>query len=245
MKPLMYRRLLAVVLVVALAVAGVRIVDPSFGGDEEVRADSRPAVVAADAVRNAQSRAVTVDILSAVESDASGETTVRRGRIRVEHDRGVYHAVYSKDESGDGQLGFFGTDGMGWTRSADADWGRSPSARYLGFGTVLDPVAVERADVRVLDDNETTLAIRLTGSDAGGAAEGLHVTEVPSGRLDVYVDKQRWLPTRAVRTYQVPNRNKTVRVSYRFTRYGETSVERPNGVPGISLWELLGDIYYG
>lgn len=241
----MYRRLLAVVLVVGLAAAGVRIADPSFGGDEEVRADSRPAVVAADAVRNAQSRAVTVEILAEVESGATGETDVKRGRVRAEHDRGVYRAVHSKDEDGNGQLGFFGTDGMGWTRSADADWGRSPSARYPGLGTVLDPEAVERADVQVLDDNETALAIRLTGGDASAAAEGLYVSEVPSGRLDVYVDKQRWLPTRAVRSYEVPSRNKTVRVSYRFTRYGETSVERPDGVPGISLWEILGDVYYG
>lgn len=242
----MYRRLLAVALVVALAVAGVRIADPSLGSDDpEVRVDSRPAVVAADSVRNAQSGSVTVEVRATTDSGRTGETHVQRGRVRVEHDRRVYHAVYSTDDDGERGLGFFGTEAMGWTRSASADWGRSPSSRYPGLGTVLDPDSLERADVRTLADNETVLAVRLTGSDADAVVSGLLVSSVRSGRLDVYVDKERWLPTRAVRVYEIPSRNATVRVTYRYHRYDETSAERPDGVPGLSLWELLGDVYYG
>lgn len=240
----MRRVLIAVVLVVAVGVVGVRLADPSLDAREDtVSFDAPPEKIAAESVRAAHTKSVTV-YARVVVSEANGTNRTRRGRIRADHDDQLYRTRYST--GGDGELAFFGTDGMGWTKSPYGGWGRAPSARHPGFGTVLDPDAMDRSDARVLVDNATTLGVRFEGEDANAAVEGLnaHTEAVLPGRLDVYIDKRQGLPIRAVRVYSNPERNVTVRVRYRFARYGETTVERPMEIPKISLWELLGDLYY-
>lgn len=243
----MDKRLLALAVALLCVFAGVRIADPRLD-DEEVTVafEDGPAVVAADSVRRMQTRKVTIELRTAVDSRIENETYEKRAEIRVEHDIRRYRAVHSTDNDSNGELGFFGTEGMGWTESPYTDWGRAPSSRYPGFGSVMNPTAMGQSNARVLVDNETTFAVRFEGEDANEAVEGMdaHTRTATPGRFDLYIDKQRKLPTRAVRAYEIPKRNATVRIRYRFTRYGETDVERPEGVPKISIWELLGDIYY-
>lgn len=243
----MNRRLLALVVVLLLAVAGVRIVDPTLNDDAvTVEIQDRPADVAADSVRSMRTKKVTVRLQITVNSGSQNETYRKHAEIQAEHDTQRYLAVRSTDNDSDWELGFFGTDGMGWTRSPYTDWGRAPSSRYPGSGTVMDPSAMEQSDARVLVDNESMFVVRFEDEDANDAVEGMsaHTQAALPGRLDLYIDKQRKLPVRAVRFYKIPERNATVQIHYQFTDYGETEVERPDDVPNISIWELLGDIYY-
>lgn len=243
---MMNRRLVALGIALLIVVAGVRVADPTLDDEAAtVELQDEPSHVVADSVRKMRTTTVTVDLRVVVDAGTPDETYRERAEIRADHDNQRYNALYGTGNDSE-RLGFFGTDGMGWTNSSYTEWGRAPSSRYPGFGTVMDPATMERSDARIVVDNETTLGVRFEDEDANDALEGLvgHTAKAHPGRLDVYIDKQRRLPVRAVRTYDIPARNTTVRVRYRFTRYGETDVERPEGVPDVSIWELLGDVYY-
>lgn len=246
------RRLLVLLpVLIAVTVVGVRVADPSLTESEvEVSLSDRPAVVAADSVRKLQQHDRTVEVRVAVEDDARGRQPERRIQVSIEPDERRYYTVARATDPDENAppVAFFGTEGQGWIQQIhpDGEWGTAHSVRYPESGRIFEPAAIARADGRVVAENETTLVVRIEGADANAAVEGSYgytSNELP-GHLTVAIDKTDRRPRWAVRAYSPPDRNVTLRYRYRF-EYGETSVERPEGVPRFNLREFLGDVYYG
>lgn len=246
------RRLLVLLpVLIAVTVVGVRVADPSLTESEvEVSLSDRPAVVAADSVRKLQHSDRSVEVRVALEEDAEDPQARRLVRLSVEPNEQQYFEVvrWTDPDENAPPVAFFGTEGQGWIQQnyPDGEWGTAHSVRYPESGRIFEPAAIARADGRVVTENETTLVVRIEGADANAVVEGSYgytSNELP-GHLTVAIDKDQHRPVWAVREYSVPDRNRTHRYRYRF-EYGETSVERPEGVPRFNLREFLGDVYYG
>lgn len=249
----MNRRLLALAIVLLFVVAGVRVVDPAFDNEEvTVEFEDRPSIVAADSIRKLQQDDRTVEVRMSTVNATGNRQSKRLIRISVEASAERYRSVIRSTDPDENAppVAYFGTEGRGWIQQnyPDAEWNAALSVRYPKYGPIFEPDAIERGDGDIVHENASTFVVRINDSEVANAAVERSYGYVPNdipGYLIVAIDKEHKRPQWAIRAYSAPDRNTTVYYRYRFSEYGEATVERPDGVPPFSILEFLGDIYYG
>lgn len=222
-------RVSAGLLAVLVVLVGVRIADPAFLMDSSPSVDlsDPPGEVVQDAIRDLHSSDYTVALT------ADGGPVYER---RIENTELQSFTVDRTVPPPERRV-FFRTDGMEWTRRGTGEWQKFPPGRFRSRreNPLVPPERPPNATV--INETGSTLVIRVDGED-----DVRQIIENPNclGPVVFVIDKNSRRLTEVRRQKQCPREQR--HMTYRFTDYGETEVERPDDVPRFSVEEFLWDL---
>lgn len=255
------RYLPAVVLAVLVVIATVQAADPFTSPTKPTRVNlsDPPAEIATDALRilyvvnNTQTiTAKYVHVQNQTSTGGANDTRVRTGitrQYRVMPENNSYWASlpYNRSNQSAPRVSEYGRENTGWKKWwIDDSWEEVGNLRYP-IQQSSDPSAIEPGTVRTVDENATTLVLLVHDrSVAKAAAWGLVSRASDGGRLYLHIDKQSRRLERAV--YVTGDQQPPpgwVRIVFEFSKYGQTHVPRPEGVPRYTLKDTLRDFSNG
>ena len=141
---------------------------------------------------------------------------------------------------------------MGWDNVThvepwDSQWEKARGGSYHYFYNPFNPDAIADADVRTVQKNETTLVVAVENDETVNAIiEGTVAGGFGSGAdsyLEFHIDRDTGNLERAIIEVTAES-NISVAYDYRFSNYGETTVERPDPVPRFTLEGIFYDVVY-
>lgn len=245
----------AAIAVLLLGVVTVQTVDPFQSppdGPTRVNLDGEPVDVAKDALRIPQNLNHTQNFTQTFVSDSENRTIVGSRRLfRYQPSRRRYSITKSYNGSlpAEPEVESYGSANTAWITSSTSasGWREIHSYRY-GRVVPFDPPALDDTTVRVESENETTLVLYVEASRAANRAMDNTLVHYPNAtdELWLYIDKDsRRLDKIINRPTGAGAGESDVKNIFELEYYGNTTVDRPEDVPTISVRAILWDVLNG
>lgn len=225
--------LVALLLVSATFVSYVKLTDPGMAGPTPtVEADAEPHEQAATAVQK----------LSAIDSRVT-VTETRNGSVKQ---RSLYltspdQAVMKVEEITGGEYEAYYTDGGMWFRDrTDPSWHYRSSVGYYPDANLFDPSQIETTPADNVTRRDSTLILEYTDTlpQFFFATDFMRDYPYTMNAMKIRLNTSTYRVSRI--DVQLARGQGTATISYQI-EYANVDVERPSGVPRVSLKRLVND----
>ncbi|WP_255151135.1 hypothetical protein [Halorarius halobius] len=238
-----------------LVVAGLQLADPGYPPADDPPTDlDGPAAALADAMRTTESTShVQREAREGWNASTDAWGTAADDYARMAYEPGDSELVTAgfqpRPPGADPRWVSYTTGDAQWTRlTADGGWELRRAGTTYADVTAFETGALANATVSRRATANGTVVYDLHNETAPiTTVVGEPFTDRGEPRVTVSVDADTGLVER-VRIVRPPSANESpsaVRLTIRYERYGDTTVERPDGVPRVSPGLLLRDLLHG
>lgn len=138
----------------------------------------------------------------------------------------------------------YASDSMGWIRRGQGDtWKEAPGLRY-GARPIVRTSHLEDAQLTVLSENESSVVVEASVDSAHefvNFAPLMLINCCENMTITFTVDRDRQLLSEV----SLGRKGTSSRLDVQFSRYGNTSVSRPDDLPAVSARGLVWDLTHG